>query len=161
MAQVAFIAVAAVTIVAALAVVSLPNIFHAALALVGALLGVAALYAILGAGYIAVVQVLVYVGAVSVLIILGIMLSERFMGRRALPFNQQWWLAAGAAGLLFIGLVYLVTKVSWPTSDGAVPTGMVASLGEALVGRYLLPFELASLLLLASLIGAIYLAREK
>jgi len=161
MAQAVFIVVSGVTLLAALAVVGLPNIFHSALALVLALLGVAALYALLGAGYLAVVQVLVYVGAVAVLIILAIMVSERFMGRRSLPFNQQWWLSAALSGALFLVLAYLVVSVPWPAVPGQPPRDMVARLGEALVGRYLLPFEVASLVLLASLIGSVYIAREK
>ncbi|MHB0877562.1 MAG: NADH-quinone oxidoreductase subunit J family protein [Anaerolineae bacterium] len=161
MAQVVFIIVAAVTLLAGLATVNLSNIFHAALALVGALLGVAALFALLGAGYLAVVQVLVYVGAVSVLIILGIMVSERFMGRRSQQFGEQRWLAAGVAVVLFAALGYLALTVAWPQVAATPPVDGVARLGEALVGRYVLPFEVASLVLLASLIGAIYIAREK
>ncbi|MGQ9552934.1 MAG: NADH-quinone oxidoreductase subunit J family protein [Anaerolineae bacterium] len=161
MAQAVFIVVGSITVLAALAVVSLPNIFHSALALVLALLGVAALYALLGAGYLAVVQVLIYVGAVAILIILAIMVSERFMGRRSLPFNQQWWLSAILSAALFSVLAYLVMSVSWPAIGQQPPQDMVARLGEALVGRYLLPFEVASLALLASLIGAVYIAREK
>lgn len=161
MAQAVFIVVGSITVLAALAVVGLPNIFHSALALVLALLGVAALYALLGAGYLAVVQVLIYVGAVAILIILAIMVSERFMGRPSLPFNQQWWLSAILSAALFSVLAYLVVSVSWPAIGQQPPQDMVARLGEALVGRYLLPFEVASLALLASLIGAVYIAREK
>ena len=161
MAQVVFIVVAAVTVLAGLASVNLGNIFHAALALVGALLGVALLFAMLGAGYLAVVQVLVYVGAVSVLIILGIMVSERFMGRHSWQFGDQRWLAAGVAAVLFAALAYLVVSVAWPVVTATPPADGVVRLGEALVSRYVLPFEVASLVLLASLIGAIYIAREK
>jgi NADH:ubiquinone oxidoreductase subunit 6 (subunit J) len=161
MAQVVFIVVAAVTLLAGLATVGLSNIFHAALALVGALLGVALLFALLGAGYLAVVQVLIYVGAVSVLIILGIMVSERFMGRESRQFGEQRWLVAVVAAALFVALAYLVTAVAWPAVAGTPPVDGVVALGQALVGKYVLPFEVASLVLLASLIGAIYIARER
>lgn len=160
MAQVVFIIVAALTLLAAVASVGMGNIFHAALALVGALLGVAILFALLGAGYLATVQVLVYVGAVSILIILGIMLSERFMGRRTRQFSEQRWLAAAAAAVLFVALAYLTVSVAWPTVSGMPELGDVAALGEALARQYALPFEVASVVLLASMIGAIYIARE-
>ena len=161
MAQVVFVVVAAVTLLAALATVNLSNIFHSALALVVALMGVALLFAMLGAGFLAVVQVLIYVGAVAVLIILGIMLSEGFMGRRSPQFNEQRWLGAGVAAVLLVVLGYLVITVSWPTVTQSPPQDAVAALGEALLSRYLLPFEVASLVLLASLIGATYIARAR
>jgi len=161
MAKAIFLVISAVTIAAALAVVSLPNLFHAGLALVLAFLGVAGLYALLGAGYIAVIQVLIYVGVVSVLIIMAIMVSERFMGKRLVAFHEQWWVNAIVAGALFLMLAYVVTSAAWPVVTQAPPADMVARLGEALVGRYVLPFEVASLVLVASMIGAIYIARER
>lgn len=160
MAQVIFIVISGVVLLSALAVVNLPNVFHSALALTLTLLGVAALFAILGAGYIAVVQILVYVGAVAVLIILAIMVSERFMRGVRVPFNEQRWLGTAVAGGLFLVLAYMVASVAWPVTAQAPPADQVALLGEALLTEYLLPFEVASLVLLASLIGAIYIARE-
>jgi NADH-quinone oxidoreductase subunit J len=160
-AQVVFIVLGLITVAAAVAVVSLPNLFHSALSLVLALFALAGLYALLGAGYIAVVQVLIYVGAVAVLIILGIMVSERFMGHRRQAISEQWWIGAIAAALLLAVLSYLGVRVAWPVVVQQPPSDMVARLGEALVGKYVLPFEVASLVLVASLIGAIYIARER
>jgi NADH:ubiquinone oxidoreductase subunit 6 (subunit J) len=161
MAQPVFVCVAGVTLLAALATVNLSNIFHSALALVVALMGVALLFAMLGAGFLAVVQVLLYIGAVGVLIILGIMLSERFMDRRSLQFNEQRWLGAAVGLTLFVVLGYLAIGVSWPVVSQAPPADVVVRLGEALLGSYVLPFEVASVVLLASLIGATYIARSR
>jgi NADH:ubiquinone oxidoreductase subunit 6 (subunit J) len=161
MAQVVFVCVAAITLVAAVAAVNLSNIFHSALALVVALMGVALLFAMLGASFLAVVQVLIYVGAVAVLIILGIMLSERFMGRHSKQFNEQRWLGAGVGLVLFVVFGYLAITVSWPVVTQAPPADAMTLLGEALLSRYLLPFEVASLVLVASLIGATYIARSR
>lgn len=161
MAKVVFLMISAVTIIAALGVVSLPNVFHAALALVLALLGVAGLYALLGAGYLAAVQILVYVGAVSILIILAVMVSERFMGRRLTVASEQWWVNAIVGGILLVLLTYISVSVAWPVVSASPPLDMVSRLGEALMKEYLLPFEVASIVLLASLIGAVYIARER
>ncbi len=164
MARVLFLVVSAVTIISALGVVSLPNVFHAALALVLSLLGVALLYALLGAGYVAAVQVLVYVGAISVLIILAIMVSERIMGRgeeaRESAFNQQRWLTGAIAAALFAVITAGVVSVGWPVITQPVPVDMVGQLGMALMGKYALPFEVASVVLLASLMGAVYIIRD-
>ncbi|NPV07863.1 MAG: NADH-quinone oxidoreductase subunit J [Anaerolineae bacterium] len=161
MAKVIFLVVSTITVLAALAVVSLPNVFHAALGLVLALLGIAGLYALLGAGYVAVVQVLIYVGAVSVLIILAIMVSERPMQQSpAEAFLPQRGLTALVSAVLFVLLVSVALSTAWPVVAAAPPMDMVARLGEALVERYLLPFEVASVVLLISLVGAVYIARE-
>jgi len=161
MATAIFIVLSVITVGSAVAVVSLSNIFYAALALVLTLTGVAGLYALLGAGYLAVVQVLIYVGAISILIIFGIMVSEHFMGRRRLPFNEQWWVAAIVAAALFLVLGFIAVSTSWPTVAQSVPENSVSRLGEVLLGRYVLPFEVASLVLVASLIGAVYIARDR
>jgi NADH-quinone oxidoreductase subunit J len=160
MAKVAFIACALVVLLGSLGAVALRNVFHAALAMVFALAGVAGLYALLSAGYLAVVQILIYVGAISVLIIMAIMVSERFMGRRLVSLQPQWWVAALASGGLALLFVYIGTSPRW--TPGNAPAGdLIQALGQGLVGKYLLPFELVSVVLVGSLIGAIYLARER
>jgi NADH:ubiquinone oxidoreductase subunit 6 (subunit J) len=156
-----FIAFSATALGAALAVVTNKNIFHSALFLIVALLGVAGLYVLLEAPFIAVVQVLIYVGAVSTLILFAIMLTRRLMNAGERQRNEQWLLSAIVAVGLFVVLVLLLVQVNWPVVNVAVPDDYLNRLGQDLMGRYVLPFEVAAVLLLAALVGAIVIARER
>ncbi|MGH2537236.1 MAG: NADH-quinone oxidoreductase subunit J family protein [Candidatus Promineifilaceae bacterium] len=165
--QLIFILISALTLGTALLVVVDRNLFRAAIALMGSFLGVAGLYVLLEAGFLAAAQLLVYIGAISILIIFAIMMTRRLMQTTESPFNAQpfWGLAAAAAVFLLLAVVILRT---WPSEAfPAAPElpaealrGSVQQLGAALVGpqAYVLPFELASVLLLAALIGSIIIA---
>jgi NADH-quinone oxidoreductase subunit J len=145
-----------------LGVVVSRNLVHAALYLVLALFGIAGLFILLEAQFLAAVQILVYVGAISVLITITIMVTRRIMGITE-AVNRQWPLAA-VVGVLIMATFGFVLLGQFagrnPVSD--VPPDTVARLGAALVDHqaYLLPFEVASVLLLAALIGAIVVARD-
>jgi NADH-quinone oxidoreductase subunit J len=161
--QVLFILSAAVILGSALMVVTVRNLIHAALWLIVTLFGVAVLYAMLNASFLALVQVVVYIGAIAILFIFAVMLTRKEMRDRGPQLNRTWWLA-GIIGLLtFGGLAWLLSNWSgfWKTA-GVIPTGAdtMRDLGVALVSpnAYVLPFEVASVLLLAALIGAVYLA---
>jgi len=122
---------------------------------------VAGLYALLGAGYLSVVQVTIYVGAVAVLIILAIMVSQRPMRQTAeQAFVPYRGLTAAISVLLFLALAGVVLGTVWPVVSTVPPLDTVARLGEAFADRYLLPFEVASVVLLVSLVGAVFIARE-
>lgn len=156
---IAFFALAGLTLLGALAVVTLKNLFHSALALVVAFIGVAGIYFLLQAEFLAVVQVLIYVGAITVLIIFAIMLTRRLMEEGLFQLSGKWWLVAP----LSLGLFALIGLVAWSTSwlqrpKEALPADTVAALGQELMTTYLLPFEIASVLLLVALVGAIVLA---
>lgn len=143
----------------ALGVVLLPNIFHAALCLVGTLLGVAVLYLALQAEFIAVVQILLYVGAVMTVVIFAIMLTHR-MGDRTVPQTNKQSVPAFLGLMFFVGLVgSLLLKTNWPTFKDSNPVSALA-LGQALLGEYVFPFEAISIVLLAGLIGAVVIARK-
>jgi len=164
--QIIFIVAAAITLVAALFVVSTKNLIHAAFWLILALFGVAVTYVLLQAGFFAVVQVVVYIGAISILFIFAAMLTRRVMQDTGTQNNANWWLGALIALVFFAGLTYMLLKVPGMT-DGApaIPEDMnpLQQLGTQLVSAngYLLPFELASVLLVAAMIGAIYVAWER
>jgi len=158
--QIAFLIVSAVTIIAALGVVVGKNILRNALALILAFLGVAALYILLEATFLAAVQVLIYVGAIAVLIIFAIMLTERLM-KRGRATNEQWWVVLVASALLAAILIFLVGAVEWQVTSTEIGGDPIANLGRALLTTYVLPFEVASLLLLMALVGAIIIARER
>jgi NADH:ubiquinone oxidoreductase subunit 6 (subunit J) len=156
-----FIICSLITLGAALAVVTSKNLFHSALFLVLSFVGVASLYVLLEAPFLAAVQILVYVGAIAILIVFAIMLTRRLMARDLVQHNTQWgWSALGSA-LFFVALGLILFQVNWPVVEAAVPTETISILGHDLVTTYLVPFEVASVLLLVALVGSIIIARER
>jgi NADH:ubiquinone oxidoreductase subunit 6 (subunit J) len=142
-----------------LAVVTLRNIIHSAVAMMVCFGSLAGMYALLGAPIIAAAQVLIYLGAISVLILFAIMLSQA--GDASLPrsFHRQVPFA-GLAALVIFGLVtWAVVSTDWGAAAEVVVVN-VEALAEAMFTTYALPFEIISLLLLAAIIGAIFLARR-
>lgn len=163
MSHVVFIILSAVALVGAVGVVTRRNLFHAALFLVLSFIGVAGFYILLEAEFLAMVQLLVYVGAIAILIIFAVMLSRRFASPDVKFLNEQWVWAVVAAVVLFAILAFILLGVAWPTREASVPDGIMVELGKALVdpGQFLLVFEVASVLLLVALVGAVIVAREK
>ena len=158
---VVFIICSLVTLGAAFAVVTSKNLFHSALFLVLSFVGVASLYILLEAPFLAAVQILVYVGAIAILIVFAVMLTRRLMAEDLVQRNTQWgWSALGAV-LLFVALGLILLRVNWPVVEAAVPAETISILGQDLMGRYLVPFEVASVLLLVALVGSIIIARER
>jgi len=159
----AFMVVAVVGGLAAVAVVTARNVVHAALYLVVALASVGVTFLLVGAEFVGWTQILIYVGAIVILLLFGLMLTRAPIGRDALdhlPVSRA--VGGGVALLLFVGLASLLLQV-WPigstvASDPA--SGSTAAVGEVLFRDYVLPFEVVSFLLLAALIGAIVLARR-
>jgi NADH-quinone oxidoreductase subunit J len=161
-----FFVTAIVTLGAALMVVTARSLIHSALWLILALLGVGVMFVLLNAGFFAVVQVVIYIGAIAILMIFAIMLTRRVMKESGSRFNRGWWLAILIALVLLTGLVWLIQSWSGSTATlRPLPSDLdpVRILGVALVSPngYVLPFELASILLLAALIGAIVVAWER
>lgn len=161
-----FLITALAAILAAVLVVSSPRLVHAALWLIVTLGAVAVLFILLDAAFLAMVQVVVYIGAIAILIIFTVMLTRRVMTDTGPQMNRQWWLAAFIGLVLFGALVALLAQMpDWwratppPTTESF--ERMVQDLGQSLVDldRYIIPFEVASVLLLAALIGSIVLAR--
>jgi NADH-quinone oxidoreductase subunit J len=161
--QIIFLIVAFVTLVSALRVVTTRNLIHAALWLIATLFGVAIVFALLNAGFLAVVQVVVYIGAIAILFIFAVMLTRKEMRDQGPQTNRNWWLGALIAALMFGGLFFLLQGWSgFSKTAPIIPSGFdaVNELGNALVSpdAYVLPFEVASVLLLAALVGAVYVA---
>jgi NADH-quinone oxidoreductase subunit J len=161
--RVIFLLTAAIILASALMVVTTRKLIHAALWLVVALFGVAVLYAILQAGFLAVVQVVIYIGAIAILFIFAVMLTRRELRDRG-PHTRPAWPLAAALGLLILaGLVFLILgQPEISRTPAALPPGLdtVRALGNALVSpdAFVLPFEVASILLLAALVGAVYVS---
>jgi len=163
--QLFFIVIAAVTLISAIFVVTARRLMHSALWLVLTLFGVAVLFAFLEASFYAVVQVLVYIGAIAILIIFAVMLTRRVMDEKGAQLNKGWWVAAVASAALFAGLLLaLGSWVGFLEGPGTPPdAAILTQFGLDLVdpNKFAIPFEVASILLLAALVGAIYIAAEK
>ena len=158
---ISFLALSAVIVLGALGVVLLSNIVYSAFLLGGVFLAVAGLYLLLNASFVAAAQVLVYVGAVNVLILFAIILVNKKEDLAPIPGLLMRRLLSGG---VCVGLFALLTRVvvTTPWAKGPMPIGEEATvrIGEHLFTDYLLPFELASVLLLMAMIGAIVLARR-
>jgi NADH-quinone oxidoreductase subunit J len=158
--NIAFGALALVMVVGAVQVVTTQNIVRAALYLVVVLAGVAAIYIMLAAEFVAVVQVLVYIGAIVVLFLFGIMLTRAPLGRDVGLDNDQ----RAIAGLVAVGLVGLLTWVLndafGSTKIAAGPILRTGDIGNSILGPYVVPFEVVSVMLLAAVVGAVALARR-
>lgn len=161
--QIIFILTALFTLGSGVMVVSSRNLIHAALWLVSTLFGVAVTYALLSAAFLAVVQVVVYIGAIAILFIFAVMLTRKDIRDQGPQMNANWWFGALLSVLIFAGLVVLLQGWSGLSRTASpIPAGFdtIAALGEALVSpnAYVLSFEVASVLLVAALIGAVYVA---
>jgi NADH:ubiquinone oxidoreductase subunit 6 (subunit J) len=161
--QIFFLITALVILGSALMVVTTHNLVHAALWLIVTLFGVAVLYAILNASFLAVVQVVVYIGAIAILFIFAVMLTRKEIRDHGPQLNNGWWLNTIIALLTFGGLFWMLQ--SWNgfskiAADFPSNYDAVGQLGNALISpnAYVLPFEVASVLLLAALVGAVYIA---
>ncbi len=159
--DIAFWILAVVGIAAALTVVLLRNVFRAALSLVLCLLTVAGIYVTLSADFLAAAQVLIYVGGISVLIILAIMLTREV--QQGSPSNKLR-VPAFIIAILFLGLVgFALLNTPWQVSTLPPLEPTTAALGVKLFGEggFILAVEIAAVLLLAAILGAIVLVREK
>lgn len=163
--QITFLLIGALTLAAAVMVATARKIMHAALWLVLALGGVAAIFATLEAGFFAIMQVVVYIGAIAILIIFAVMLTRKVMEDIGPQVNKNWPLAFLASALILGGLIYLLSNwQGFLSSAQALPEGgeNLTQFGQALVSPtgFVVPFEVASILLVAALIGGIFVASE-
>ena len=158
---IAFWILAVVAVLSALGVVFLRNVFRAALSLVLCFITVAGLYVTLSADFLAAVQILVYVGAISVLIILAIMMTRDV--QRGSPSNKMKIPAFVVAAVFLAVLIYTMVNTSWQIAGEAPLTPTTAPLAVKLFSEtgFILPVEIAAVLLLAAILGAIVIAREK
>ena len=149
------------TVVPCLWVALSSNIVHAAFSLLVTLFGVAGLYVLLGADFIGIVQVIVYIGGILILIIFGVMMTQR---AKLLPLSVQLpgRLFGGLLSTIILVALILAAKRSlWPAATSlANPEPTSAAIGGLLLGKYLIAFEVASVLLLVALVGAVLIVRR-
>lgn len=157
-----FLLFSLLTVLPAFVVVFSTNLVHAAFALLFTLAGMAALFVLLGADFLAITQLLVYVGGILVLLLFGVMFTQRIYDLKArtsfIHLPAAVLVGATTFFLLFFGVGL---AVQWRTvpAPGHEPTA--GALGDLLLSRYLLPFEVISVLLLVVLIGAVVVAKKE
>ena len=164
--QIIFLILAALSLGSAVMVVTSRNLVHSALWLIVTLFGIACLFVALNAGFLAVAQVVIYIGAISILIIFAVMLTRRDGRDSDGQLNGNWVLVALICVVFFGGLVWMLSLwpgFATPRPEMSVFADPLRLLGQALVSpnAYVIPFEVASVLLLAALIGAIIVAWDR
>lgn len=164
--EIIFWSLFAVVVAGALLVVGQRDMFRSALSLIVTFLGVAGIFAQMNAEFLAVAQVLIYVGAVSVLVIFAVMFTKD-LAHAPRSTNLQP-VAIVAVGLLFIALCWAIFQSQWNEMPSNVPpyienvfVDSTAQLGSAIIGDYVMAFEAVGVLLLAAVIGALALVRDK
>ncbi len=153
----AFAGLAAIVLVGAVWVVTLGNLFRAALSLGLVLLGVAGLFILLEAEFLAFVQILVYVGAILTLVVFAVMLTARVPSNPEGGVSRQRLPAAIASIALFVVLAVVTQALTWPT-EAPTDAASLNALGQQLVKELLLPFEVISLVIVAAMAGAMAVA---
>jgi NAD(P)H-quinone oxidoreductase subunit 6 len=139
--------------------VTLRNVIHSAVAMMASFGGLAGLYVLLGAPIVAAAQVLIYIGAISVLILFAIMLTQAGDANLPAPFHPQVWFALAVAVLVVGVAAFAAVATDWGAA-GEVAVVDVEVVAVALFEEFALPFEIIGMLLLAAIIGAIFLARR-
>jgi NADH-quinone oxidoreductase subunit J len=159
--EVVFDLVATFTVVCALGVALSNNIMYSAFALMGTLLGVAATFVMLGADFLGIVQLLVYVGGILVLTIFAVMLTHRIADVRVSNRAVGRPLAVVLIGLVLWWMVKVATAATWVVKDTGPAGPTTYGIGNAFLTDYALPYEIASLVLLVALIGAVVVSRKE
>jgi len=156
---IAFWGLAGILLASALAVVLSKNLFHSVLYLALALVGTAGIFLTLDAEFLAAVQILLYAGGVVTIVVFAIVVTERLVGDRITQTSRSLVHGVVAGGALLVVLLISIGRVPLPPSPPPVTGDLTRAIGQAVLTRWVLPFELLGVLFLAALLGAIYFAR--
>lgn len=156
-----FYGLALITVISALFTAFSRNIVHSAFALFGALAGVAGIYALLAADFLFIIQIFIYIGGILVVTIFAVMLTQGIadvnVSNRAVGVVPALATVIAAGGVM----LYMILGTSWYRAKPGPVAPTTYGIGNAFLGPYVLPFEIASLVLLAALIGAIVISRQE
>ena len=156
-----FYLIALITVLSAGMVAFSRNIIYSAFSLLGTFMGVAGLYVFLGADFVAAAQVLIYVGGILVLILFAVMLTHRITDVAITNRAAGRIPALIVVGVLVYLLVQTIRETAWVRAKEVIYAPTSATIGDQFLEQYLLPFELASVVLLAAMIGAVALSRKE
>jgi NADH:ubiquinone oxidoreductase subunit 6 (subunit J) len=157
----AFGGLSVVLVGSALAVVLVKNLFHAVLFLAVALTGTAGVFLLLDAEFLAAVQLLLYAGGVVTIVVFAIVVTERLVGDRLSQTSRFIGSGVVVAGAMLVGLLLFIRQEPLPEVRPPLAGDVTRAIGDALLTRYVLPFEVLALLFLVALLGAMYFARPE
>src|SRR5258705_1621820 len=155
---------AALVLGGAILTITRRSAIHSAICLIVSLVGVAGLYLLQKAEFLFAVQIILYIGGIMVLFLFVIMLVNLDEQAKERQFNGQWWIALVSVAVVGVQVSYFLRKgagafqLATP-SDGAPAAGNTEMIADALFSEYLLPFEIASLLLLVAVVGSVVMAK--
>jgi NADH-quinone oxidoreductase subunit J len=158
---IAFWSIAVVLVGSALAVVLSKNLFHSVLWLALALTGTAGVFLLLEAEFLAAVQLLLYAGGVVTIVVFAIVVTERLVGERISQTNRHITAGAVTSIALVALVVNAIARQPLPTAAPALAGDLTRTLGASVLTRFVLPFELLGVLMLAAMLGAVYFARPE
>jgi len=147
-------------VVLAVMAVTLKNVFHCALSLAAMFFALSGVFIFLDADFLAVVQILIYVGAIVILMIFAIVLTERITSEAIKQTNQLLIPGFILCAALLVGFVYIIRGAGWPAEVPLVQKETIKVIGRQLLSTHVEAFEVASVLLLAALVGAVFLGKE-
>ena len=159
--QIAFAALSVMLVGSALAVVLSKNLFHAVLWLALALTGTAGVFLMLDAEFLAAVQLLLYAGGIITIVVFAIVVTERLVGERITQTNMRIGGGVLVAAVMFGFIASVLVRHPLAASRPEMPGDLTRLLGQAVLTRYVLSFELLAVLMLAGMLGAIYFARPE
>ena len=161
-----FYVFALMTLGGAVLTITRKSAVHSAIWLIVSLSGVAGLYLLQDAQFLFVVQIMLYVGGIMVLFLFVIMLVNLDDAAKQRQFNKQWWLALGCVAVVAVEVLYAIRKgaaafqLAGPVAAAPAAEGNVERLATVLFSQYLLPFEVASILLLVAVVGSVVMAKK-
>jgi NADH-quinone oxidoreductase subunit J len=158
---IAFWALAVLLVCSALAVVLSTNLFHAVLWLALALTGTAGIFLLLNAEFLAAVQLLLYAGGIITIVVFAIVVTERLVGERLSQTNRRIGAGAVVSAAMLVAIVSSLLRQPLDLANASLPENTTQLIGEAVLTRFVVPFELLALLMLAAMLGAIYFARPE
>ena len=161
METIAFAVLAIMIVGSALAVVLTKNLFHAVLWLALALTGTAGIFLMLDAEFLAAVQLLLYAGGIVTVVVFAIVVTERLVGERIAQTSRRLVAGAIVCATLLMLLVSAIARQPLATERPTMPEQLTQEIGETVLTRFVLPFELLAVLMLVALLGAIYFARAE
>jgi len=159
--EILFYAFSGVLLVSAVGVITARNPVHAALFLVFSFFNSAVLWMLLEAEFLAAVQLLLYAGGIVTIVVFAIVVTERLVGERITQTSRRIT-AGGVTALALIALVVnAISRQPLPTAREPLTTDLTRTIGESVLTRFVLPFELLGVLMLAAMLGAVYFARPE